>query len=449
MARIFSLPEVRALLFDLDGTLYRCPEYILAGQKGEIANLASFLRVSFADAELWLDTAQKGLCCETGQHAGRGQTVLANGFTDGWWNRIRNECYQPEKFLRPWPGLEERLRTLVKYYQIAVVSNSPTDLVRRVLSVIGLNSLMGRFLILGGNDAPPKPSPEVFAKAANRLQVPVAQCLSIGDRPEYDAWPAMRTGMGAVVVDGMEDLVGFLDGLIEGLGQPTPQRPFDLARLLRKWYQNGEVNITGITGQAGGGKTTMTYLLHELAVEMNVPLHILPLDCFFRLSSQQRKHWLEEGKQSSAEEYARRADQMSWWDFDRLEESLNSLRSGQDLYLEGVYNRADKGELTLNLHIPVHPRQGALVVLEGVAIAHKKDHFSHLLYLHAPREVRRRRLEKRDPHRVGPEAAKRFRLTESFEIEYFREYLQNGDLFVDNGKPVPVLMDQPPALGEL
>lgn len=450
MAKILYLPNVSAILFDLDGTLYRCPEYIQDGEHGEIRALAQLWEMTSQRAGERLNTARENLRKETGRSAGRGQTVLSFGIPQEWWNKIRNECYDPEKFLRPWPGLKERIETLLKYFHIAVVSNSPTQITKRVLSMIGLGELMDRFVVLGGDDALPKPDLDIYQKAAMRLKTNPAQCLSIGDRIEYDAWPAMRVGMGAVIVEGMADLIQFLDGMIQGQGiADVSPRYFDLSRLLQNWYELGEVGLAGVTGQAGGGKTTTAFMLEQLASEKDIPLRVLPLDCYFKKSSRERKIWLDEGKTLGPEEYRKRADQMCWWDFNRLQESLAQLLKGQDLHLRGVYNRGDHGEMTLDLDIPMDPKLGTLVVVEGVAIAHMKPFLDDLVYLHAPREVRRARLLHRDPHRVGPDAEERFRLTEAFELGYFQTHLNKADVFVDNGGTVPILMEHPPVLAEM
>ena len=60
-----------------------------------------------------------------------------------------------------------------------------------------------------------KPAPEPFLAASRLLGLKPELCVSIGDRRDVDLSPAMALGMGAVLVDGVEDvysLPGILDG---------------------------------------------------------------------------------------------------------------------------------------------------------------------------------------------------------------------------------------------
>lgn len=124
------------------------------------------------------------------------------------------------------------------------------------------------------------------------------------------------------------------------------------------------------------------------------------------------------------------------------------MASGRSLHLAGVYNREDGGELSLDVTIPING-DGAVILKDGVAIAHMRAHIERLIYLHAHREVRYGRLQHRDPYRRGPEAEERFRLTEAFEQRYFREYMSRADIFMDNSNCNPVLMSGPPELDQL
>ncbi len=445
MARILSLPNVEGLILDLDLTLYDNREYTKACDLSEVKALSRAWAVSEDDALARFTAARENLSVELGHKASRNETVASLGFSLDWWNEVRTSGFCPEKFLCVNPRLVETLRRISERYKVSIASNSPTPIVHRVLETLGLGDLKNGWMVLGTNDAMPKPSSELYRMAAQLLGLRFDKCLSIGDREEMDGWPAMRLGMGAIIIDDVDDLIGLLENLLEVA--EFRENNFDISRLLNL-YRPGQVDFCGFTGQAGAGKTTNAHLTERVANQLLIPTVQLSLDVFFRKSSKARKAWLEEGKALGPEEYAARADQMSWWNFEQFEEVLHDLRSGRSVTLRNVYNREDGGELTGTVNLDV-PDKGLVVICEGVAIAHMSDYFSHLVYLHARPEVRASRLQKRDAHRRGPEAAERFKLTEAFERRYFGEHLSRADMFVDTSDAVPYIMKEPPAITTL
>ncbi len=199
------------------------------------------------------------------------------------------------------------------------------------------------------------------------------------------------------------------------------------------------VSLVGVTGQAGAGKTThITPLIGTIVRDVGFNFACLSLDTFFILSSADRKTWLEEGVKISCEEGLRRANQMTWWNFAKAQEAINLLLSGRELHLEGVYNRADKGELTGEVHI-APSREGMLIAFEGVGVCHLNG-MAELFFTYAPAEVRLERLRQRDKHRQGQEVFERFRVTQSFERNYFPLYWDRITRFIDNSVDYPQIL---------
>ncbi len=207
--------------------------------------------------------------------------------------------------------------------------------------------------------------------------------------------------------------------------------------LIKRHYKKpGDVVIIGVTGQAGAGKTTMARVAQKAAHDLGLPCNTLSLDTFFKLSRRGRKAWLEDPS-ISADERARREDQISWWDFDWATGSLASLKTGKVLELRNVYSRHDDGELVGKVTIRPHDA-GGVILFDGVAILHIGP-IDEYVYLHAPPEVRYHRLLARDgTSRTGEAAVKRWRLTQSFERQYFREHWNRITTFLDNSTEDPV-----------
>ena len=204
-----------------------------------------------------------------------------------------------------------------------------------------------------------------------------------------------------------------------------------LGDLIRDLPESG-LSVIGITGPAGAGKTTMIAPFIQTMIESKGGwCSIMGLDSFFKLSSEDRSQWLKEGKESGEREYAFRSNQMNWWDFSNAECSLRSLKAGKPLHLTNVYNRADKGRLTGTIRI-APPLGKGIFILDGVAIAHLQE-IDALLYVHAHDDIRFQRLVIRDAHRGYDAAQERFKLTQEFERQYFRDYWERIHYYVDNG----------------
>lgn len=209
--------------------------------------------------------------------------------------------------------------------------------------------------------------------------------------------------------------------------------------VIKTLCRSGQVTILGITGQAGAGKTTrISPLFLEEVRDQGFAAAHLPLDAFFKLSSRNRRDWINAGEAISAEEGAFRSDQINWWDFEAAKSAIKTLRSGQALHLTKVYNRADGGELTGEVHI-VPPPTGMVVGLEGVAICHL-DNINTLMFVYAPAPVRLERLRQRDKYRQGIEVFERFRVTQSFELQYFPKYWHKITHFIDNSINFPSVL---------
>jgi len=201
------------------------------------------------------------------------------------------------------------------------------------------------------------------------------------------------------------------------------------------------VTILGVTGQAGAGKTQfITPLIKAVAAEHSFPCSSLGLDAFFRLSSLGRKKWIADGAEMGPAEHAYRKNQINWWNFESAQKSLLSLKRGEVLHLTNAYNRQDGGELTGEVLIEP-PREGLLVIFEGVAIAHL-DGADELMYVHAPSHVRFERLYRRDASRRKSieEARDRFHLTQDFERHYFPQHWERISCFIDNSAEVPQVL---------
>jgi FMN phosphatase YigB (HAD superfamily) len=197
--------EAKALVFDLDNTLYTNPEYAAFQEDALVERLGRELGIGPAAAEARIAALRAERAA-----AGLGKTSLGRLFAALGVDmrasvRWREECYEPAKWLSKDQKLDRALEALAKRFTLALVTNNPRLIGEKSLAALGVR---GRFSVLVGLDDTfaGKPSPEPFSLVAERLAFGPASCVSIGDRFDVDLAPAMELGMGAILVDGVEDV---------------------------------------------------------------------------------------------------------------------------------------------------------------------------------------------------------------------------------------------------
>lgn len=204
----------RAIIFDLDNTLYTNPPYAAFQEKALIARLGREL--GFGE-----EVAAQRIAQMRGERkaAGIPPTSLGNLFVqlgiDMATNvRWREECIDPSAWLARDERLDRTLERLAPHFRLALVSNNPGRVVEKSLSALGVQRHFG--VIVGLDDTfKSKPEPDAFILALRRLKLKAGHCLSIGDRMDVDITPALELGMDGILVDGVEDVYCLPELLIQ------------------------------------------------------------------------------------------------------------------------------------------------------------------------------------------------------------------------------------------
>ena len=187
-----DLSAVRALIFDLDGTL-------IDSQKDLILSVNAMLR-ELGRLELSDDTISS--------YIGQGAPVLVarvlgNGATPEEHKRgieFFLGYYEVHKMdnTRPYPGVPEALAVL-RGYPMAVLTNKPVRISRRILEELGLAKHFRA--IYGGNSFETKKPDSLGALTILReLGVPPKEALLVGDS-EVDVQTARNAGALAAIVN--------------------------------------------------------------------------------------------------------------------------------------------------------------------------------------------------------------------------------------------------------
>jgi HAD superfamily hydrolase (TIGR01509 family) len=184
---------LRAILFDLDGTLaYTEPLSTEAIRRvmERRGCCMSQAELEFVVGHPWLQIHE-----ELAVHHGAAVPLLEDLITE---SAAMREVLMRERGLTPTPGALEVPRRLAQRFDLALVSASSRREATFVLDALGLFDVF-RVVLTGEDYAPGKPSPRGYLLAAERLGVEPAGCLVVEDsRPGIAAGRA--AGMRVVAV---------------------------------------------------------------------------------------------------------------------------------------------------------------------------------------------------------------------------------------------------------
>lgn len=202
----FNIPaRVRALLFDIDLTLYTNDEWAREQIDIQIRHFASLRGIQEEEARILIDRERDRRESETGKKTSLGNALTAFGIPISESIRWRETLLEPEKFLAPDPVLRKTLLTLSGKFALAAVTNNPSRPAGSTLEALGVRDLFPVLVALDTTGVS-KPHKKPYTTAADALGVPWNACISIGDRFDIDIAVPLELGMGGILVTGVEEV---------------------------------------------------------------------------------------------------------------------------------------------------------------------------------------------------------------------------------------------------
>lgn len=205
------LAGLEAVVFDLDNTL--CAYVLSVEQVLEealrragiaVEALGDLREVAARYEELWDEvrttvssTRRLRLCLLERLLAERGCSE------PGWVERL-SEAYgavRDETGVRPVDGAARLLKELHGRYRTALVTNGPSDIQWEKIRGLGIDWLFDA-IVVAGELGIYKPDRRIFELLLDRLGVPAASTLFVGDSPEMDIAGARAVGMRTAWVRG-------------------------------------------------------------------------------------------------------------------------------------------------------------------------------------------------------------------------------------------------------
>tara|TARA_Y100000780_G_scaffold458_1_gene484 strand:+ start:933 stop:1652 length:720 start_codon:yes stop_codon:yes gene_type:complete len=178
--RSLSRPlSVRAVLFDLDGTLVdSAPDLTLAANK--MLSALGYPQVNCTQVKGWVGDGVRSLVLRA-LTAILGDVPAESLIEQSYvlFQRYYAESVYQDSTL--YPGVHETLQTLKSSgLALACVTNKPSRFTKPVLEKSGLTGFFGA--VVSGDDLPlKKPDPAPLEFAAEQLGVPLTACVLVGD----------------------------------------------------------------------------------------------------------------------------------------------------------------------------------------------------------------------------------------------------------------------------
>lgn len=192
-----SVP-IKAVLFDLDGTLYDRDALVerLFAQQFEAFKpaLAVIPSKTFISRLVTLDDHGYRDKRDVYRIVGA-EWSLASGLCDrlekDFWTRYDDECVLEADVRYTLETLRER------GVKLAVVTNGGADRQKQKLDALSISSWLDTVLI-SEVEGVRKPNPEIFRRALARCGVEASDALFVGDHPDVDIGGALEAGLCAV-----------------------------------------------------------------------------------------------------------------------------------------------------------------------------------------------------------------------------------------------------------
>ncbi|HWI41157.1 MAG TPA: HAD family hydrolase, partial [Verrucomicrobiae bacterium] len=206
-------PEsVRALVFDLDGTLYVSRPFSREIFASAQSLVSSRLGLSPQEAGDLIRRTKKEMAPEFGSEVSLTATCTHLGLTPQELHGHMSATVHPENFLEPDPRVRELLTSLSARYRVALYTNNNLSLSGRILERIGCTGIFDTVVSIE-DFWHPKPYRAALEKLFRDLGVPPEECLFVGDRTDIDLKLPVEMGAQGWLVRELDDLLA-LDTLI-------------------------------------------------------------------------------------------------------------------------------------------------------------------------------------------------------------------------------------------
>jgi len=199
------LGELKALVFDLDGTLYVNTDFGRVIHLCSCRYIAELKGIGDAEADELIREAKKRLSAETGRDSTLSHACMALGGDLMELHRRFAVEIRPERFLSPDERVVRLLKSLGSKFELSIYTNNNRRLSKRIMGLIGVAGLFRRVLTIEDSWRP-KPDREALEKVYRAIERKPGECLFVGDRYDIDLRLPAELGSTVFLATSVEEL---------------------------------------------------------------------------------------------------------------------------------------------------------------------------------------------------------------------------------------------------
>jgi putative hydrolase of the HAD superfamily len=185
---------LKALVFDLDGTLYQDERLGNAVNLGACVYISSLRGISVEEADVLLQEAR---CKLTGSGTLSRAVMSMGGNLKDLHDQLNLEV-RPEGVLSVDPRVQALLRNLATRYELYLYTNNNRELSARIMKEIGVTGLFRKVFTIQDYWLP-KPDETVLLRILNDIGSEPEETLFVGDR--YDVDLALPASLGCRIYE--------------------------------------------------------------------------------------------------------------------------------------------------------------------------------------------------------------------------------------------------------
>ncbi|HEX8960862.1 MAG TPA: HAD family hydrolase [Geobacteraceae bacterium] len=197
--------DLKALVFDLDGTLYVNPQLGREIRRAACRYIADLKGIGVEEADLLITETKKILTAASGIDT---PLSLACGELGGDLREMHRRFAAeivPERYVSRDSRVAELLKTLGSAFELYIYTNNNRVLTARIMELIGVAGLF-RDVFTIEDSWLPKPNRQALADILRRIGRNAEECLFVGDRYDVDLRMPAERGCAVFLVSSTEEL---------------------------------------------------------------------------------------------------------------------------------------------------------------------------------------------------------------------------------------------------
>ena len=197
---------IRAIIFDLDGTLYFSDVFANEIKRGAALYIADLKGITVETAATLIRETRERLSCKNGQEATISMVCIELGGSVAGFHAAVTPMLHPETILKPDCRVTGLLTALAERFDLYLYTNNNRTLTDRILKTIELSDLFGRIFTIE-DFWRPKPDQEVLHNIFSTIRRNPEECLFVGDRYDVDLKLPAEMGSSHFLVTNMQGLL--------------------------------------------------------------------------------------------------------------------------------------------------------------------------------------------------------------------------------------------------